>query len=70
MDVSLLENLINQNKPFRVETAAGRMFDVPHRDFISFSPRKTSVGIFYEEDGKERFALVPLLTITSVMTAA
>ncbi len=68
MDASLIENLINENKPFRVETAAGRVFEVPHRDFICFSPRKTSLGIFYEEDGKERFAIVPLLTITSVMT--
>jgi hypothetical protein len=70
VDVSLIEELIVKNKPFRVETAAGRVFEVPHRDFVSFSPRKTSLIISYEEDGKEHFAVVPLLTVTSAMAAA
>jgi hypothetical protein len=43
---------------------------VPHRGFISFSPQKTSVIISYEEDGKERFAIVPLLTVTAARAAA
>jgi len=47
MDPSLLENLIRENKRFRVETASGRAFEVPHRDFVSFSLRKTSLFIFY-----------------------
>lgn len=70
MDVSLMEDLIAKNKPFRVETASGRVFRVPHRDFVSFSPRKTSLIISFEEDGKENFALVPLLTVTAAMAAA
>jgi hypothetical protein len=70
MDVSLMEELIAKNRPFRVETAAGRVFEVPHRDFVSFSPRKTSLIISYEEDGKEHFVVVPLLTVTSAMAAA
>jgi hypothetical protein len=67
MDPSLLEDLIAKNKPFRVETASGRAFEVPHRDFVNFSPRKTSLFIFYEESGEEHFAIVPLLTVTAVM---
>ena len=67
MDVSLLEDLISKNRPFRIETASGRIFDVPHRDFISFSPRKTTLSIFFEEAGEEHFALVPLLTVTAAM---
>ena len=67
MDVSLLEDLISKNKPFRIETASGRVFDVPHRDFLSFSPKKTSLLISYEEDGNEHFAIVPLLTVTAAM---
>lgn len=63
---SLLESLIRENKPFRVETAFGRAFEAPHRDFLSFSPRKTSVLISYEENGEEHFAIVPLLTVTAV----
>ncbi len=70
MDVSLLEDLISKNRPFRIETASGRIFDVPHRDFISFSPRKTTLAIFFEESGEEHFAIVPLLTVTSAMAKA
>jgi hypothetical protein len=61
MDASLLEELIGQNKPFKIETASGRLFEVPHRDFVSFS---------YEENGTEHFAIVPLLTITAAMARA
>ena len=67
MDASLLEDLIIKNKPFQIETASGRVFQVPHRDFINFTPRKTSVFIFYEENGEEHFAIVPLLTVTAAM---
>jgi hypothetical protein len=70
MDASLIEGLIAKNKPFRIETAAGRVFDVPHRDFLSFSTRKSSLIISYEENGNEHFAIVPLLTITSAMARA
>lgn len=41
MDASLLDDLIAKNKPFRIETASGRVLEVPHRDFVSFSPKKT-----------------------------
>ena len=65
-----MQELIAKNKPFRVETASGRVFDIPHRDFVSFSPRKTSLIISYEEEGNEHFAIVPLLTVTAAMAAA
>ena len=70
MDALLFEELIAANKRFRIETASGRVFDVPHRGFVSFSRRKTSLLINYEEDGKERFAIVPLLTMTAALTDA
>lgn len=70
MDASLIEDLLAKNKPFRIETASGRAFDVPHRDFLSFTPRRTSVVITYEENGNEHFAIVPLLTVTSAMAEA
>jgi len=65
MDKSLLEELIETNQPLRIETAAGRVFEIPHRDFVAFSPRKTALFVFYEENDEEHFAIVPLLTITS-----
>jgi hypothetical protein len=67
MDASLLEDLIVKNKPFRIETASGRVFEVPHRDFVSFSPRKTSLLIWYQENVADHFAIVPLLTMTAAM---
>jgi hypothetical protein len=70
MESAPIEQLIESNKPFRVETAAGRVFDVPHRDFVSFSRKKTSLIISYDENGEEHFAIVPLLTITSTMARA
>ena len=70
MEASLIEDLLAKNAPFRIETATGRGFDVPHRDFLSFTPRRTSVVVTYEEDGAEHFAIVPLLTVTAAMAKA
>ena len=70
MDASLIEELITKNKPFKIETASGRVFEVPHRDFVSFSTRKTSLIVSYEENGTEHFAILPLLTITAAMIPA
>jgi hypothetical protein len=36
MEAKLIEELIEKNKPFRIETASGRVFNVPHRDFIAW----------------------------------
>ena len=70
MDSSLLEDLIEHNKPFQVETASGRVFDILHRDFVSFSRKKTSLIISYDENGEDHVEIVPLLTITSTMAKA
>jgi len=70
MEAKLIQGLIEKNTPFRIETGAGRVFDIPHRDFISFSARKTSLVANYSENGDEHFAIVPPLTITSAMAQA
>ena len=70
MDASLLEELIASNNPFKIETASGRLFEVAHRDFVSFSTRKTPLIVSYEQNGAEHFAIVPLLTITAAMAQA
>jgi hypothetical protein len=67
VDRSLIEDLLVANRPFRIETAAGCVFDVPHRDFVSFSRNRTALLISYEENGEDHFAIVPLLTVTSAM---
>jgi hypothetical protein len=65
---SLLEDLIARNKAFKIKTISGRVFEVPSRDFISFSTRKTSLIIAYEENGAQRFTILPLLTIVAAMS--
>lgn len=69
MDNSLIQQLIDSNKPFEIATAAGEHFFIPHRDFVSFSLKRTSLLVHYERNGKERFAILPLLTITSATAA-
>jgi hypothetical protein len=70
MDASLLKELIGKGRPLRIETASGQAFDVRHRDFIAFSPRQTSLLIWFEENDEEHFALVPLLTVIAAVTKA
>ena len=70
MEAKLIQDLIEKNNPFRIETADGRAFEVPDRYLVSWSPKRTSLAIAYEEDGDEHFAIVPLLTITSAMARA
>ena len=70
MDSSPIEDLIKENRPFQIETASGRVFDVPHRDFVSFSRKKTALIISYDKDGEDHIAIVPLLTVTSTMAKA
>ena len=67
MDRSLIQDIISLNQPFKIETASGRIFEIPHHDYIAFSPKGTTLAVFYEENDVERFAWVPLLTITSVL---
>src|SRR5947209_8841338 len=53
MDAGLLNELINRNQPFQIETASGRIFDVPHRDFVAFTPKRTSLFVTYVENDEE-----------------
>lgn len=66
MDSSLVKKMIEQNRPFRIKTAGGDVYDVPHRDFISFSPRRTTLFVSYVENGKESVAYIPLQTVASL----
>lgn len=61
MDASFIERAIETNRPFRIKTAGGDVYEVPHRDFISFSSKKTTVIVSLEKNGREDIALFPLL---------
>ena len=67
MDASLLKELIGKGRPVRVETASGEAYEIRHQDFVSFSPKRTSVYISFEKNGEEHFAIVPLLTVTAAV---
>jgi hypothetical protein len=67
VDAALIEDLLKKNQPLRIETSSGRIFDVPHRDFIAFSPKRTALSIFYEQNGEDHIAIVPLLTVTAAI---
>ncbi|MEM7384500.1 MAG: hypothetical protein AAF514_06095 [Verrucomicrobiota bacterium] len=66
MDKALIEKAIERNAPFLIKTAGGDTYEVPHRDFISFSAKRTTVIVSYEENGEEKVADIPVLTISSV----
>ena len=66
MVVEFVERAIESNRPFTIETAEGDTYEVPHRDFISFSAKKTTVIVSFERNGKEDVAYIPLLTISSI----
>jgi len=70
MGRSFVEKAIESNRPFVVKTAAGDVYEVPHRDFISFSAKRTTLIISFEKEGREDVAYVPLLTVTSVEAQA
>lgn len=67
VDKSRFEELVESNQPCRLETVSGRVFEVPHRDFLAFNPKRTAVIITYAENRGDHFAVVPLLTVTSAM---
>jgi hypothetical protein len=68
MDASFVEKAIATNRPFVVRTASGDSYTVPHRDFIAFSAKKTTLIINFVNEGREDLAFVPLLTVTAIET--
>jgi len=50
-------------EPFTLRMADGREYAVPHRDYISLSPR-APYAIVHEDDG--HFNVLPLLTMTGL----
>jgi len=70
MDARFVEKAIDSNRPFTIRTAGGDAYRVPHRDFISFSAKKTTVIVSFEREGREEIAYIPLLTVSSIETEA
>ncbi len=58
-----LDAALERGTPFTIHMADGKEYTVPHRDFISFSQRGTSVIVSTADD---RFHVLPLLTMTGI----
>jgi hypothetical protein len=60
-----IESAIESGAPFALRMADGREYAVPHPDYISLSPKGTFVTVY---DAEERFFVLPLLTMTSLVS--
>ncbi|HWB05099.1 MAG TPA: hypothetical protein VG796_18860 [Verrucomicrobiales bacterium] len=59
-----LEAVIEEGAPFTLRLADGRLYQVPHRDYISLPPKNATVAVVYEDDGTVH--VLPLLTMTGL----
>jgi hypothetical protein len=63
MNRSQIESAVERNLPLRLRMADGREYHVPHRDYISFSPKGAFVVVY---DDAEHVFVLPLLTMTGL----
>jgi hypothetical protein len=54
--------------PFTIYLADGRSFHVPHREFLSHSPRGGRTIIVYDDNGS--FDIIDLLLVTDIKVHA
>lgn len=50
-------------RPFTIHVADGRQFDVPHREFLSHSPRGRTIIVYHDDDS---FSVLDLLLVTEL----
>jgi hypothetical protein len=64
--VAAIEAFLNKRpfRAFRLVTASGESYKVPHPEFVTFSPSRRTCNV-YREDG-EYFSTVDVLTITDI----
>jgi hypothetical protein len=60
-----IESAVARGGPFTLRMADGKEYPVPHRDYISVSPRGACV-IVWDDTG--HFTVLPLLTMTGLHT--
>lgn len=63
MSRNQLKSIIDRGRPFWLRMADGQEYHVPHRDYISLSPKGTFATVYDDEEG---FHILPLLTMTGV----
>jgi len=65
MTRSQIESAIGSGVPFTLRMADGREYEVPHRDYISLSPKGTFATVY---DDDEHFFVLPLLMMTGLVS--
>lgn len=58
-----LHGVIESNLPFVISMADGKEYHIPHRDFISFTRKETSVIVSTEDD---KIHVLPPITMTGI----
>lgn len=67
MNRSQIEAAIASGMPFTLRMADGHEYPVPHRDYISLSPKGTFATVY---DDEERYFVLPLITMTGIVASA
>ena len=67
MDRNQVQAAIDSGVPFTLRMADGKDYSVPHRDYLSLSPKGTYATVY---DDEERFFVLPLLTMTGIASSA
>jgi len=63
MNRSQIESAMQSGVAFTLRMADGREYPIPHRDYISLSPKGTFVTVY---DDQEHYFILPLLTMTGL----
>ncbi len=66
MSRSQIQAAIESGHPFSLRMADGKKYHVPHRDYISLSPKGTFVTVY---DDEEKFYILPLITMTGIASS-
>jgi hypothetical protein len=66
MSRSQVEAAIESGNPFSLRMADGKEYHVPHRDYISLSPKGTFATVY---DDDEKFYVLPLITMTGIASS-
>ena len=63
MTTENVREAIESHRPFDIQMADGRVYQVAHPDFISFTRKRTAVVVSLEN---ERLQILPLITMTGI----
>lgn len=66
MSRNQIEAAIASGRPFWLRMADGHEYHVKHSDYISLSPKGAFVTVYDDE----RFYVLPLITMTGIVSAA